>query len=403
MYQLKSITCLILCCIWPWTAHSHPPLQLFVDLTPPGGTLRPPPGIYSGPVVIKFPITLDGEKQVTIDGGGEGTVVHVKADDVTVRNLHITHSGNSHDKVDAGILLTADNATIEHNTIDDVLFGIHLQQSNDNRIQHNQISSRPTTSSLRGESIRLWYSTGNLIKENTISGARDVLLTNSSENRIIGNYIEKSRIGMELIYSHDNELADNTISNTDTGLVLIYSDNVDIHDNEIRHLREIGSSALAIKESSEVRVENNKILHCRTGLIANTPTHPENILHLQGNQFLYNDIAMYFYGDKGGHILHNNLFKNNVMEVAVSAPMSARDNDWQGNIWQNYEGFDLDKDGSGDTPYELYLYSDRLWMDRPMIQFFRSSPVLEVIDFIERLAPFSNPELILSDPRPKMN
>ena len=240
------------------------------------------------------------------------------------------------------------------------------------------------------------------MKDNKIFQTRDFLLTNSTDNRIIGNQIEKSRIGMELIFAHDNELADNVISETNTGIVLIYSDDVDIHDNEIKHLREIGSSALAVKGSSQVIMKNNRIFHCRTGLTANTPTHAENIIYLYGNQFLYNDVAMYFYGDRGGHVLHDNYFKNNVMEVAVSAPMSARGNDWKGNIWQDYEGFDRNQDGTGDTPYSLYLYSDRLWMDRPMAQFFRSSPALEVVDFIERLAPFSDPQLILSDPEPRV-
>ena len=35
-----------------------------------------------------------------------------------------------------------------------------------------------------------------------------------------------------------------------------------------------------------------------------------------------------------------------------------------------------------------------------MARFFRSSPVLELLDFLERLAPFSSPDLILRDEQP---
>ncbi len=35
-----------------------------------------------------------------------------------------------------------------------------------------------------------------------------------------------------------------------------------------------------------------------------------------------------------------------------------------------------------------------------MARFFRGSPLLNLIDFTERLAPFSNPELVLRDPTP---
>ena len=39
----------------------------------------------------------------------------------------------------------------------------------------------------------------------------------------------------------------------------------------------------------------------------------------------------------------------------------------------------------GDTPHELYAYADRLWQDQPYAQFFKGSPLLEVLDFLERL------------------
>ncbi|MBV5336089.1 hypothetical protein JZU48_03640, partial [bacterium] len=49
------------------------------------------------------------------------------------------------------------------------------------------------------------------------------------------------------------------------------------------------------------------------------------------------------------------------------------------------------------------VYADRLWMDVPATQFFRASPVLELMDFIERLAPFSPPRLLLRDAKPAMS
>jgi nitrous oxidase accessory protein len=40
------------------------------------------------------------------------------------------------------------------------------------------------------------------------------------------------------------------------------------------------------------------------------------------------------------------------------------------------------------------------WKSRP--RFFRNSPVLELLDFLERLAPFSAPSLILRDAAPRL-
>ena len=77
-------------------------------------------------------------------------------------------------------------------------------------------------------------------------------------------------------------------------------------------------------------------------------------------------------------------------------------NTWEGNHWDDFEGFDRDGDGIGDSPYELYAYADRIWMDVPAAQFFKGSPMLEVLDFLERLAPFSPPEMVLQDKLPKI-
>ena len=396
---------LVFCFTWllfSSQAHSLPPLQMFVDVTPPNGVLRPPPGRYAGPVVIKHPITLDGEGRVSIDGGGQGTVLHVKANGSVIRGLHLTNSGDSHNGPDAGMMLEADDSLIENITIDNSLFGIHLKQANNNIIRGNRISSKKNDLSLRGDGIRMWYSTGNLIENNKFSNIRDLLITNSPDNRIVNNKISNSRMGMEIVFSPNNKILNNDISENTSGFAIIYSNDLLLQGNRIWQLRNITGSALSIKDSSKVVLKQNQIIHCATGLIANAPVHPENIIYLDDNLFAYNDIAMYFYGDKGGHLLHNNRFEHNNVEVLVSSHTSAIGNDWRGNHWDKYEGFDQNGDGIGDLPHTVLVYSDRIWMDRPMTKFFRSSPALELVDFVERLAPFSAPKTILRDPAPRI-
>ncbi|MET0012405.1 MAG: nitrous oxide reductase family maturation protein NosD [Sedimenticola sp.] len=382
--------------------YALPPLQLFVEITPPGGVLKVPPGRYAGPVVVERPITIEGGGQTILDGEGQGTVLSVLADGVTVRGLQIVNSGNSHDQVDAGILVAADNTLIENNRIEQTLFGIHLKKANDNTIRNNTISSMGDIPSLRGEGVRMWYSEGNLVEGNRISTVRDLVISNSSGNRFIGNTISDSRIAMEFVFSPYNLVQGNQVEDNSTGVVVIYSDELEILDNRFAHLRSISGSAVSIKGSSKAVISENLFLHCAIGLVANAPIHPEHVFRLQGNRFVYNDVAMYFYGEKGGHVIHDNQFEGNFTDVLVSASSSALHNDWQGNYWDNYRGFDRDRDGFGDEPYNMYIYSDRLWMDRPLTRFFRGSPGLEVYDFVERLAPFSPPELILTDPRPRL-
>ncbi len=388
-----------LCCL---PARAHPPLQLYIALTPAGGTLTPEPGTYSGPVVVDKPLHIDGRGQVTVDGGGSDTVITVTADGVTLRGLRIVNSGDSHDRLDAGVLVAADHVRVEDNVIEDCLFGIHLRGARHAQVRRNRVRSRGREPSLRGEGLRMWNGHHNVVADNVFDGVRDLVIANSSHNRLSGNRVVHSRIGMEFVFSPDNRVTGNRLHDDATGITVLYSNGLRIDHNRIHHMRRLTGSGLAFKESSQVRIEDNEIAHCAVGLRANAPVHPENILYARRNHFLYNDIAMYFYGEKGGHVIHDNDFVGNFTDVLGSAAMTVRDNDWRGNHWDRYAGYDLDGDGYGDQPYVVQLYADRLWRDRPISRFFRGSPALSLVDFVERLAPFSPPEWVLTDPRPRL-
>ena len=225
------------------SANALPPLQLYVELTEEGGILRPPAGHYSGPVVINRQITIEGRGEVIVDGEGSDTVVTLKANGSTIRGLQIIGSGGSFDKVDAGILVEADHSLIENNKIEDVLFGVHLRGENSNIIRGNHISSKSVKPSMRGEGLRLWNSYDNIIEDNDIVGVRDNFITNSSDNRLQGNRISNSRIGIQLVFAHENEIINNSIDNNGTGILLFYSNDLLIKQNKISHLRSFSGAA----------------------------------------------------------------------------------------------------------------------------------------------------------------
>jgi len=98
---------------------------------------------------------------------------------------------------------------------------------------------------------------------------------------------------------------------------------------------------------------------------------------------------------------NNNRIIGNRIRSRPDEPADRGDgNEWRGNHWDNYEGFDRNDDGFGDTPYEIWAHADQIWLETPMARFFRNSPALELLDVLERLAPFALPTLILRDPEP---
>jgi nitrous oxidase accessory protein len=377
-------------------------LQDLIDATPPGGSVKLAPGTYAGPIRIVKPLMLDGGGKASIVGTGKGTVLTVAANGVTLRGLNIRGSGESHDSIDAGILLEGDDHRVEDNVIEDVLFGIHLKQVNRSRIANNRVTGKDLSQGMRGDAIRLWYSRHNLVENNRFQRARDLTFANSADNRIVGNRFNDGRYGMHIIFSPRLLIENNHLSDTGTGIIVLYSPDLVLRGNHVAHALTGGGGGIVFKESKDALVEKNEVLHCSVGLRVDAPPESVGKLTVRNNRFAHNIVGLFFYGEEGGHTFFDNRFENNLSTVGISAPGAGSANVWRGNYWDEYQGFDRNHDGIGDTPHEIYLFADRIWMETPMATFFRNSPVLEMLDFLERLAPFSSPHLVLRDPAPRM-
>ena len=377
-------------------------LQTWLDMALPGSVLRLPAGQYRGPATISKPLTLEAQGKVIIDGGGKGTVLTVKSDNVTVRGLILRGSGGSHDSIDGGIMAEGNRLLIENNVVEDVLFGISLHKSNDSVVRGNRIRSRPVDSADRGDGIRLWYSTGNRIENNDIAQIRDITVSNSPRNRYTGNTIRDSRRAFNFLFAHRSLVEGNLLEKNSTGIIALNSDGLIIRNNRILHAMDASGAGVALKETSAALVQGNEIVHCAHGIMADSPMNPVNRIVFIDNTIAHNITGIYFYGAKGGHIAINNIFKSNLWPVTIIGDGDPMNDIWWGNSWDTYEGFDLDGDGFGDKPHELHAWADRIWMETPSATFFRNSPVLELLDFLERLAPFSSPSLILRDTAPRM-
>jgi nitrous oxidase accessory protein len=349
-------------------------------------------------------MTIDGAGLVTIDAGGRGTVVRLEASDGALRGLHLVGSGSNHDAVDAGIAVVGSGNVIEGNTIEDCLFGIDLAQSNDNVVRRNRIHSKVRETALRGDAIRLWYSFNNEIVENDLSDVRDVVVWYSTGNWIARNRVVRGRYALHTMYAHKNHVEDNEFIDNMTGVFLMYSDGVEVRRNRILGAQGATGVGVGFKESSNVVLEDNDIVYCATGILLDvSPYEPDTVNRFERNRLAYNGVGVIFHTDWTGNEFRDNEFRGNFTQVAVRGGGGAARNVWAGNYFDDYEGFDRDGDGRGDTPYELRAYADRIWMGVPPAAFFRGSPLLEVIDFLDRLAPFSTPTVILRDERPRFD
>jgi nitrous oxidase accessory protein len=385
--------------------HGLKPFQELVDQAEPGSVLRPPAGNYAGPVVITKPLTIEGDGKVTIDAGDRGTVMVLNASDTTIRGIHLTGSGDSHDTDDSCLDVRGNNNVIENVIADNCLFGIDLKQSNHSTLRHNRISSKDRELGVRGDGLRLWYSSDNLIEGNEVIDSRDMVAWYSHRNIYRNNLGKRSRYSIHFMFANDNIVEGNRFYDNAVGVYFMYTEGGVLRNNVISHATGATGMGIGFKEASGTLIENNEIIYCGIGVGSDlSPFQPDSTIEFKGNRFAYNGIGILFNSETGGNNLRDNVFEGNLTQVSYGSRGGANNaakNLWAANYWDDYQGFDRNGDGIGDQKHELYSYADQIWIELPMARFFRSSPVLELLDFLERLAPFSTPDLILRDEQPR--
>lgn len=376
-------------------------LQSMLDEAKSGATLQLSPGRYRGPIVIDKPLSLSGAPGVIIDAQGKGTVVTIDADGVRISKLHLTGSGNSHNNLDAGVLITGQFNIVKDITMDDVLFGVLLHQARSCIVRRNTITSKKVDVAQRGDGIRVWYSFGNKISKNRISQARDIIVLDSKDNKFIDNVVEDGRYGLHVVNSDNIEIRGNQFLRNEAGVFVLKANGLNIVENRVETTTDVTGVGIGLKESSSALIKGNHILDVNIGIALDLSPESDDLPnHVNQNTVAYSVVGVRFLSDRGGNHLLNNHFHNNHVPVAVRNGGGATRNNWKNNQWSDYQGFDRDANGIGDTPYELYAYADALWMDLPQTQFFVATPVLSILDFLERLAPFSEPRLLLRDNEP---
>ncbi len=376
-------------------------LQLLIEQTPEGKAVQLEPGIYAGPVVVEKAVILDGKGQVTIDGQGKGSVLLLKADGVVVKNMIITNSGDSHDLVDAGILVRSSRNRIQNNKIENTLFGIDFQEAHENMIIGNEISSKKATLGLRGDGIRGWASHRNIFRQNRIHDSRDMVIWYSNDNIIEENEGWNNRYSLHFMYSGGNMVRRNIYHHNTVGIFLMYSRDVIVEQNTIRYSLGGTGVGIGLKEVDNMTIRNNKIVYCAAGLYFDlSPFQPDRYNFIKANIIAYNVIGADFNSTLSRNILKGNAFVDNLESVRVRGKGVASENFWEGNYYSDYEGFDRDKDGYGDFVHNHDIYLDTLWMNNDWMLLFSGSPVFSVLNLLAKLAPISEPKRLMTDQKP---
>ncbi|MFA6196442.1 MAG: nitrous oxide reductase family maturation protein NosD [Sulfurimonas sp.] len=386
------------------TSLSANTLQDAIDNAPEGSILKLSAGVYKGKITINKPITIIGiEDGVIIDGEQSGTVITTKGSFISLKNLKIVGSGDRHENLDSAIsMVEGKQCEVSNCIIEDCLFGIDLQMIKNSIISHNTITSKNLELGLRGDGLRLWYSNDNIIKNNSLIKSRDAVVWYSHGNEIVENSSKYCRYSLHFMYAGKNIVKNNHYEFNSVGIFFMYSKDTIAEGNVIKSSLGTTGMGIGLKEVTNFTLVNNTIIYCAQGMyIDYSPFEPETNNWITGNKILYNSEAMHFHSLCENNIIKNNVIMGNIEDVANDSGKSITEkNEIVGNYWDNYEGFDKNGDNIGDTSHKVYQYADQLWIYNPDVKFFYGAPVISLLNFLAKLAPFTKPLFLLEDEKP---
>jgi nitrous oxidase accessory protein len=230
----------------------------------------------------------------------------------------------------------------------------------------------------------VWYSHGNVIEN---------------------NYGEYCRYSLHFMYAGKNYVRNNEYKFNSVGIFFMYSQDTIATGNIVKSSLGATGMGIGLKDVSNFTLKNNTVIYNAQGIyIDRSPFEPDDHNWIEDNNILYNAEALHFHSISVNNIIRGNNIQGNIEDIVNDSRGSKTDkNDFTGNYWDNYEGFDKDNDSFGDTPHSVYQYADKLWTYNPNVKFFYGSPVISMLNFLAKLAPFSEPIFLLKDEKPKIS
>lgn len=342
----------------------------------PGDALCLAPGRYRGPIAVRTPLTLWGAPGAIVAGEGEATALAILADDVTVTGL----------------------------TVEAPAYGITVEKSRRARVVGNHvIGSRDPAVGQRGDSIKLWETDDVVLEGNLVEDGRDMVIWYSRNARVHGNQVRRARYGTHFMYSHGSRVEANRYLDVTVGVFVMYTRDVELTGNVIANAAGAAGIAIGLKDSGSVRIADNLLVRDQVGVYLDaTPQRRDETVVITGNQLRLCRTAIAFHASSHGVEITGNDFAGNDVQTRVDGGGDAMAVVWRGNWFDDYAGYDLDEDGTGDVPYELRSFTGELVARRPELGFLHGTPALAMADAAAHLDPLFHPKTLLVDAAPRM-
>lgn len=356
-------------------------------------------GIYrENNIIIDKAIDIKGEDFPVIDleflyPGFTVRSGNVSISGIEIRNINVNYMND----LSAIKIENSDNCNIENNILNNTFFAVYLAGASHCLIKNNKIYGQAKSESSSGNGIHLWKCNNIIIEYNEISGHRDGIYFEFVTKTIItGNYSHDNlRYGLHFMFSDSNAYRNNLFRRNGAGVAVMYTKNIEMINNRFEDNWGPASYGLLLKDISRSRIKGNLFYKNTIAIYM----EGSDMIQVQENEFNSNGWATKILGNCINNKFTGNNFTDNTFDVSSNS--SRNENIYSGNFWDKYEGYDLDKDNTGDIPYRpVSLYS--MIVDKvPESIILLRSFMVELIDLTEKAMPVLIP-VTLIDEKPKM-
>lgn len=365
-----------------------------------GDTIRINSGHYKeGNIIIDKRLVLIGVNWPILDGEWKEEVLSIKASGTVVKGMVIQNSGVSSIRDLAGIkIYDCNDVCIEGNKLKNTFFGIYTQYGKRCRIINNQLEGKGGEEQQCGNGIHCWKADSMLIVGNTISKHRDgIYFEFVTGSTIWKNYsFHNIRYGLHFMFSNNDFYYTNIFEENGAGVAVMFSRGVHMYGNVF--MKNWGDAAYGIllKEISDSHVEGNYFVQNTSGIYMEGASR----VQMKRNRFEANGWGLKIQASCMDINMKDCSFYSNSFDVATNGTLVL--NRFNGNYWDNYQGYDLNKDGYGDVLYRpVSMYGYVVERNPSAMLLFRSLITL-IMDSSERVVPSITP-VNLIDEHPLMN
>jgi nitrous oxidase accessory protein NosD/nitrous oxide reductase accessory protein NosL len=334
-----------------------PTVGAAVTAAPPNTTVLVPPGTYADRVTVEKPLTIRG-RDATVDGGGEGTVIDVRADGVAVTGLTIRGVGNAtraantsasddwdapiqqgYGEGDAGIAaVNVSDVYVRNVSIHTPANGVLLRRAPNAVVDGIRVHG--STEWIDGFMGVMAMHAPVVVQDSRIEGGRDGVYLHRAHGTVVRNttFLDH-RFGVHLMYTSEALVADNVARGQEGSGVVVMTRPTEnaVVGNDVRH-----ADGGIFVGGSRSYVARNVVVDTDRGLVtyATRSTYERNVLYRNEVGFAASAVV------PSNRVVANDFVDNDRHATAGPGPLRIYTEDGRGNYWDGAYDVGVGADGS---------------------------------------------------------